>query len=226
MGRPQATVDIQQQPIDVGFSGIDIARWAAAEDPDLFGHTAGQLVQLQPLPAADLLVQLAVDDHLQRLALARLGGPRQDDPSGNLQAGPIGPQPQAELQLVDHPRLSRIVGQVDLRTAASGQADRFGPLATVDLLADPLMPQDPVGRIAAVPFPAGQGTLQAVPAGGLSRQGRWIKADRDGQTDQQHVPELAQHGQMAASITIGVAIPGQRVASGHHHLIAKVALAA
>ena len=117
VGRARPAVDVQQHGIEVGFAIVHLRSKLHPQEVDLPGQQAGDLLDPQLLPAADVGVAAAGDDRRHGPARAGIDRSRQNDPGGQLHARPVRLDPHAGHQFVDDPRPADVVGEIDVRAA-------------------------------------------------------------------------------------------------------------
>ena len=130
--RALAAPDVEHQAVDVGVGADHVALLVGPQELQLLAQPLHGLLQRQLLPTAGDLVLVGLDEHRERLVeVLRVVFLRQDDAAEELHAGPVGLDPEADVELVVERRFADVVGVVDVVAGLGIQLDVLGASAAV-----------------------------------------------------------------------------------------------
>ena len=128
---------------------VDLRAQFGAQGPDLPIQEPRNPSSRNCCQRPNVAVTAAPENGRQRPARARIDRPRQDDSDRQRKSGPIGLDPDARDQFVDHAGAADVVGDVDIGPAVGLDLPPFAGFSRVSVALGPLPPQDAVLGIAA-----------------------------------------------------------------------------
>ena len=110
---------------------------------------AGDVVDSQLLPDADLRIAAPADQNGDGLPRSRVDEMRQHDSGENLQAGAVGLDPHARREFRADQRRGHRMGEVDVRAVVARHAKLLGALSGVRAATGPPLHFEPIFQIGA-----------------------------------------------------------------------------
>jgi hypothetical protein len=95
IGRSGSTIDIQPNLVEIRAAGVHVVAELPPQHPQLAFEFEGKVYNPQSLPDSDLRVGRAADEDGGGLPRSRIDDPRKRHASEDLQAGPVGLNPNA-----------------------------------------------------------------------------------------------------------------------------------